>query len=92
MAKVLEVSSSEFAGRFGQYAFSAQSEPVKVVNQKTGATLGYFVSERVFDEIEQMRSKQARALPVWELDQDLVDALNEPVGRLRPELDHLMDE
>ena len=33
--KPIEVSSSEFAGRFGHWAFEAQSAPIRVVNNKT---------------------------------------------------------
>ena len=86
------VSSSEFAGRFGHWAFTAQSAPVKVVNNKTGATLGYFVPAREFSEFVRLRDRLPRAVWAWELDEDLLEELKKPVPNNHPELDHLRDE
>lgn len=87
-----EVSSSEFAGKFGHWAFEAQSAPVKVVNQKTGNVLGYFVSAREFSEFERLRDRLPRAIPVWEMDEQLLAELSKPVPENYPDLDHLMEE
>jgi len=54
-----QVSSSEFAGKFGQWAFAAQSTPVMVTNQKTGMVMGYFVSAAEFDELQGKSTPQA---------------------------------
>ena len=86
------VSSSEFAGRFGHWAFEAQSAPVKVVNNKTGATLGYFVPAREFSEFVRLRDRLPRAMPVWELDEEMVEELKKPLPPDYPDLDYLLDE
>jgi hypothetical protein len=87
-----EVSSSEFAGRFGHWAFEAQKAPIKVTNQKTGAVLGYFVSAREFGEFVRLRDRLPRALPAWEMDAELIGELEKPLEERHPELDHLMDD
>lgn len=89
---VHKVASSEFAGRFGHWAFEAQTAPIKVVNNKTGAVLGYFVSAREFGEFVRLRDRLPRAVWAWELDEDLLEELKKPVPNNHPELDHLMDE
>jgi hypothetical protein len=90
--KPVEVSSSEFAGRFGHWAFEAQSAPIKVVNNKTGQVLGYFASAREFSEFVRLRDRLPRALPVWELDDEMLAELEKPLDARYPELDYLMDE
>lgn len=92
MIKFQSVSSSEFAGKFGQWSFSAQQAPVKVVNNKTGNVLGYFVSAQEFDALMKARELMQRAAPAWEISPELARALDKPAPRLRPELDHLMEE
>ncbi|HYD73326.1 MAG TPA: hypothetical protein VEF55_09315 [Candidatus Binatia bacterium] len=89
---VRAVSSSEFASRFGHWAFEAQSAPVKVRNNKTGAVLGYFVSAREFSEFVRLRDRLPRAVWAWELDDDLVAELQKPLPDDYPDLDYLMDE
>lgn len=86
-----EVSSSEFAGRFGHWAFEAQKAPVKVVNNKTGATLGFFVSEQEFEEYERLRG-MPRSVWAWELSPDLLKELQKSVEPYTHELDKLLDE
>lgn len=86
------VSSSEFAGRFGHWAFEAQAAPVKVVNNKTGATLGYFVPAREFSEFVRLRDRLPRALWAWELDEEMVAELKKPLPDDYPDLDYLLDE
>jgi hypothetical protein len=92
MQDFLNVSSSEFAGKFGQWSFSAQQAPVKVVNNKTGSVLGYFVSAKEFEELLRAREMLPRAAPAWEISPALAAELDKPLAPLRPELDHLMDE
>ena len=92
MTQVRKVSSSEFAGRFGKWSFSAQSAPVMVTNQKTGVVLGYFVSAAEFEDYLRVRDRLPKAAFAWEMPDDLAAALNEPAARRRPELDHLMDD
>lgn len=92
MQKIQHVSSSEFAGKFGQWSFNAQQAPVKVVNNKTGSVLGYFVSAREFEEMSRARDLLPRAAPAWEINPKLAAELDKPLPRLRPELDHLMEE
>lgn len=86
-----EVSSSEFAGRFGHWAFEAQKKPVKVVNNKTGATLGYFVSEREFEEYQRLRGLPRSVWP-WELSPDLLEELKKPLEPYPHELDELLED
>ncbi len=90
--KPVEVSSSEFAGRFGHWAFEAQSAPIKVVNNKTGQVLGYFASAREFSEFVRLRDRLPRALYAWELDDEMLAELQKPLPEDYPDLDHLMDE
>jgi hypothetical protein len=90
--RVRTVSSSEFAGRFGHWSFEAQSAPVKVVNNKTGAVLGYFVSAREFSEFVRLRDRLPRALAAWELDEETIAELKKPLPDDYPDLDYLMDE
>lgn len=92
MTKIQKVSSSEFAGKFGQWSFSAQEAPVKVVNNKTGLAVGYFVSARDFDEFLRVRAHLPRALHAWELDDDLAAELEKPLAADYPDLEHLMEE
>jgi hypothetical protein len=91
-AKVQQVSSSEFAGKFGKWSFNAQSAPVKVVNNKTGAVLGYFVSAREFAEFLRLRDRLPRAIHASEFDQELLAELQKPLPDDYPDLEHLMDE
>lgn len=86
------VSSSEFAGRFGHWAFEAQSRPIKVVNNKTGQVLGYFVSAREFSEFVRLRDRLPRAIPAWELDGEMLADLAKPLPDDYPDLGHLMDD
>lgn len=90
--EIKTVSSSEFAGRFGHWAFEAQSKPVKVVNNKTGATLGYFVSEKEFGEFVRLRDRLPRAIAAWEMDEELAAELRKPLPEDYPDLDYLLDE
>lgn len=90
--KVREVSSSEFAGRFGHWAFEAQTNPIKVVNNKTGQVLGYFASAREFSEFARLRNRLPRALYAWELDEEMIAELEKPLPADYPDLDYLMDE
>lgn len=90
--KVQEVSSSKFAGKFGKWAFEAQQSPIKIVNNKTGAVMGYFVSAREFGEFVRLRDRLPRAIPAWEMDDELVAELQKPLDERYPELDHLMEE
>ena len=84
------VSSSEFAGRFGQWSFTAQSEPVKVTNQKTGVVLGYFVSAGEFENYLRLRNKAPKAGFAWEMDDEMAASLRKRLPRRRPKLDKLM--
>lgn len=86
-----KVSSSDFAGRFGHWAFAAQKAPVKVVNNKTGATLGFFISEEEFEEYQRLRGLPRSVWP-WELSPDLLEELQKPLEPYAHELDELMDE
>lgn len=92
MPQVKKVSSTEFAGRFGQWSFTAQSAPVMVTNQKTGVVLGYFVSAGDFEEYLRVRDLLPQARFAWEMPDDLAAELEKPLQRRRPELDALMDE
>jgi hypothetical protein len=92
MASIQKVSSTEFAGRFGQWSFTAQSAPVMVTNQKTGVTLGYFVSAQEFEEFLRVRDLLPQARFAWEMPADLAAALTAPVKSDRRGLDALMDD
>ena len=92
MAQVKKVSSTEFAGRFGQWSFTAQSAPVMVTNQKTGMVLGYFVSAAEFEEYLKVRDLLPKAGYAWEMPDDLAVELDKPLERRRPELDALMED
>jgi hypothetical protein len=92
MAQIKTVSSSEFAGRFGQWSFTAQSAPVMVTNQKTGVVLGYFISAHEFEDFLKLRDRLPKAAFAWEMPPDLAAELDKPLPRARPELDKLMDD
>lgn len=92
MPHIQKVSSTEFAGRFGQWSFSAQSAPVMVTNQKTGVVLGYFISATEFAEFLKVRDLLPKARFAWEMPDELVAELDKPLQRRRPELDALMDD
>jgi hypothetical protein len=91
-ASPAEVTSSAFAGRFGHWAFEAQSAPVKVVNAKTGAVMGYFVSAREFMEFARLRDRLPRAIHVSEMEPWMIEELKKPLPADYPELDHLMED
>lgn len=90
--KLRSVSSTEFAGRFGQWSFAAQSEPVMVTNRKTGVVLGYFVSAGEFESYLKVRERLPKAAYAWEMDADLAAGLNKKLPRRRPKLDRLMED
>jgi hypothetical protein len=92
MLKPVQVSSTEFAGRFGQWSFKAQSAPVQVVNNKTGTVLGYFVSEREFGEFLRLRDRLPKAVYAWELDEEMAAELEKPLPDDYPDLEHLMKD
>ena len=92
MAQVQNVSSTEFAGRFGQWSFTAQSAPVMVTNQKTGMVLGYFVSASEFEAYLKLRDQLPVAKFAWEMPDDLAAELAKPLPKRRPELDDLMQD
>ena len=92
MSQVKKVSSTEFAGRFGQWSFTAQSSPVMVTNQKTGMVLGYFVSAAEFEAYLKVRDRLPRAGFAWEMPDDLAAELEKPVARRRQEFDELIDD
>jgi hypothetical protein len=92
MAEVKKVSSTEFAGRFGQWSFMAQSAPVMVTNQKTGVVLGYFVSAAEFEKYLKVRDLLPTAAYAWEMPVDLAAELHKPLARRRPDLDALMED
>ena len=92
MIKVQKVSSTDFAGKFGQWSFTAQEAPVKVVNNKTGQAVGYFVSAREFDEFLRLREHLPRALYAWELDDEMTAVLRKPLSKKYPDLEHLMKD
>jgi len=92
MSRVQKVSSTDFAGRFGQWSFTAQAAPVMVTNQKTGMVLGYFVSAGEFEAYLRVRDLLPKANFAWEMPDDLAAELDKPLPRRRPELDALMDD
>ena len=92
MAQIRKVSSTEFAGRFGQWSFTAQSGPIMVTNQKTGVLVGYFVSATDFEEYLKVRDLLPEARFAWEMAADLAEELEKPLNRRRPDLDALMEE
>ena len=89
--KLRNVSSTEFAGRFGQWSFAAQSEPVMVTNQKTGVVLGYFVSAGEFASYLKVRDRLPEVRRyAWEMAPDLGASLNKKLPKRRPKLDKRM--
>lgn len=93
MAQIQKVSSTDFAGRFGQWSFTAQSAPVQVTNRKTGMVLGYFISATEFEEFLRVRDHLPKARFAWEMPADLAAELDKPLGPCRrPDLDALMNE
>lgn len=85
MAHIRKVSSTEFAGRFGQWSFAAQSAPIMVTNQKTGVVLGYFVSAAKFEEYLKVRDLLPKAGFAWEMPADLAEELEKPLSPRRPQ-------
>jgi hypothetical protein len=92
MASIQKVSSTKFAGRLGQWSFTAQSAPVMVTNQKTGVTLGYFVSAQEFEEFLRVPDLLPQSRFAWEMPADMAEALATPVQSDRRALDTLMDD
>lgn len=92
MAKIKEVSSTDFAGKFGRWSFVVQQAPVKVVNNKTGSAVGYFVSAREFEEFVRLREHLPRAMFAWELDDEMLAELKKPLPKNYPDLEHLMKD
>jgi hypothetical protein len=84
--EIREVSSTEFAARFGFWSFEAQKAPIRVVNKKTGSILGHFVADPDF------QPSRSRAIPAWQLSDELASELEKPLKPRRPELDHLMKD
>jgi hypothetical protein len=84
MAKVQNVSSTEFAGKFGHWSFAAQSAPVKVTDRKTGVVRGYFVSAQEFGEFMRLRDRLPKAGFVWDLAPDMAAELEKPLPRAYP--------
>lgn len=89
---VRAVSASEFAGRFGHWAFQAQTAPVKVVNNKTGAVLGYFVPAKEYEEFLRVRDQLPKAVWAWELSPDLAAELEKPLTPYASDLDALAED
>jgi len=79
MAQIRKVSSTEFAGRFGQWSFTAQSAPIMVTNQKTGVVLGYFVSAAEFEGYLKVRDLLPKAGFAGEMPADLAEELEKPL-------------
>ena len=92
MSEIQKVSSTDFAGRFGQWSFAAQSAPVMVTNRKTGVVLGYFVSASEFEAYARFRESQPRARFAWEMPSELRNALDAPLDERHPELDELIKD
>jgi hypothetical protein len=92
MAKIQQVSSSEFAGKFGRWAFDVHQAPVKVVNNKTGSAVGYFVSAREFEEFLRLREYLPRAVRASELGDDIIAELKKPLPNDYPDLEHLLKD
>lgn len=92
MAKIQEVSATDFAGKFGRWSFNVQQAPVKVVNNKTGNAVGYFVSAHEFEEFVRLREHLPRAMFAWELDDEMLAELKKPLPKDYPDLEHLMKE
>ncbi|MGD9965696.1 MAG: hypothetical protein AB7T59_04195 [Hyphomonadaceae bacterium] len=89
MERPTRVSSTDFAGKFGQWSFKAQSAPVEVVNNKTGVTLGYFISERDFRALVRVMGGYGRkSLRAAELSEDLAAELEKPLAPY----DHALDK
>ena len=92
MSQMQKVSSSEFAGRFGQWSFTAQTAPVMVTNRKTGMVLGYFISASEFEEYLKVRDILPKARFAWEMPDDLATELGKSMAGRRKELDVLMED
>ncbi|HRO03914.1 MAG TPA: hypothetical protein PLS69_09965 [Terricaulis sp.] len=93
MDRPTKVSSTDFAGKFGQWSFRAQSAPVQVVNNKTGVTLGYFISEREFRELVRvMGGYNRKAVHPSELSPDLAAELEKPLAAYETEHDELVKD
>jgi hypothetical protein len=91
MAEIVQVSSTEFASKFGRWSFEAQRTPIEVTNQKTGVVLGYFVSAQMFEDYLRVRDRLPKAFFAWEMSEVMAAELNKPAPPT-PELDHLMKD
>lgn len=86
-----EVSATEFSRNFGRYRELAQREPVAVTSHDRVS--GYFVSERDFDEYQQLKIRAGRALAIEELDTATLKALaGSRMDARHAALDALLDE
>ena len=84
MAKIQEVSSTEFTGKFGHWSFAAQSAPVMVTDRKTGVVKGYFVSAQEFDEFIRLRDRLPKTGFIWDVSPDMAAELEKPLPRTYP--------
>jgi hypothetical protein len=91
MAEIVQVSSTEFASKFGRWSFEAQRSPIEVTNHKTGVVLGYFVSSQVFEEFLRVRARMPKAFYAWEMSEATAAELRKPAPAT-PDLDSLMEE
>ncbi len=56
-----------------------------VVNKKTGATIGYFLSEDDFIQYLRVRDMLPKARPIWEMDDEMIAELEKPLPADYPE-------
>ena len=85
MSKVQKVSSSEFAGKFGHWAFAAQSAPVMVTDRKTGVAMGYFVSAKEFSAYLKLRDRLPKSGFIWDMSADMAAGLEKSLPNNFPE-------
>ena len=92
MNEIKKVSSTEFAGKFGQWSFAAQTAPIMVTDRKTGVVKGYFVSAREFAEFLRLRERMPMAGFAWQMSPEMAAELEKPLPKNYPDLDRLMKE
>jgi hypothetical protein len=59
---------------------------------KDWRSAGYFVSATEFEEYLKVRDLLPKSRFAWEMPAELVEELEKPLNRCRPELDALMEE
>lgn len=80
-----KVRATDFVRNFGRYKEQAQREPIAITSHDRVS--GYFVSADEFEVYSQHRARYPTAYYVWELPDDIIEAISKT--EMDPRHDHL---